>query len=252
MVDDFFSDIEQVRHDIDGLSIPVPTFYQSARTMSAVFPAKLSRLREIVPDRRLVPAQLVPGVGSIQVAAMEYFESDIGSRYEVVVAVPLCSPDFSKIPGYNTVRQLLRMDFHLYMYRVPVMDEAAVVLGRLSGWPNFVSSLEFSDIDGWWSCEWKEEGALVLRLQGRKVTARRKKVLRMFCHVDHGEEPMVNEGRFNSVEFVMSYNPGNAKLELGSDNPTAKTIEDALITTMPMMYMYAPKTQLILFGPQEM
>ncbi len=58
----FFQDVSQLELALDGYDVRLPIFYYDGSAMTGVFPARLSALRERMPDRRFQPARLAPGV----------------------------------------------------------------------------------------------------------------------------------------------------------------------------------------------
>src|SRR3712207_3620768 len=85
----FFDGITRVDLAYDGHTGRLPLFFTDGTTMTALFAAKLGALRRLLPDRRLVPARLAPGVGLIAVMAVEYRGGDAGAYEEVLVGIVL-------------------------------------------------------------------------------------------------------------------------------------------------------------------
>jgi hypothetical protein len=133
MKDEFFDGVEQADFYYGDYKSKTPLFYPRARGFTAVFPANLLRVREIMPDRRFEPAQILPGVAAVQISAFQYYEASIPPYNEFAVCIPLNSQQFLKIPGYNMLRQMLRMEFDLYFHHIMVTDEIALT-GREFGY----------------------------------------------------------------------------------------------------------------------
>lgn len=249
MSNDFLSTVQQFDLKVEEFEFKIPLFYRDFRDILAVYPARLSEIRKLMPDKRLSPAQLVPGIGAVMLGALEYYDTGIGPYNEFSFAIIVNSPDFLALPGYNMMRQQLRMYNHVYIHRLPVNTRIALVGGLMFGFPKFMASIEFDDTDQWISCEVSKGGDLLWRLRGRKIPANRSDEMRLFPHLYLQGQPTGLEFRLNVREYGMSVKPTDTELELG-DHPVAKELQRLLLSTKPLMYLYAPKTQGILFGPE--
>lgn len=253
MDDDFFSEVEQVDVFMGGFKTKLPLFYRKARGFNAVFPANLWRVREALPDRRFEPAQILPGVAAIQLAAFEYYDQDVPPYNEFAMCIPLNSQQFLKIPGYNLLRQMLRMEYDVYFHHLPVTTEIAVQGGiDYYGFPKFLASIDFTDSQEWVGCELKEDGELICDLRARKIPTRPGRMMKFFCHLYQDKQPQVAEGKMNTLRLAMSFNPSNAELSLGSSHPIAVELSELLLSTKPLMSMYVPDFQCILYGPENL
>ena len=249
MSDDFFSGIQQIDIKAEEFEFKVPLFYRNMRSMLAVYPAHLSEIRRLMPDRRLSPAQLVPGIGAVMLGALEYHDSGIGPYNEFSFAIMVNSPEFLALPGYNMMRQQLRMYNHVYIHRLPVDTRIALVGGLLFGFPKFMATIEFDDTDQWTSCEVKKGKDLLWRLNGRKIPATRSDEMRLFAHMYLQGQPIGLEFRLNVLEYGRSIKPADTELELGN-HPIAAELKNLLLSSKPLMYLNATKAQGMLFGPE--
>jgi hypothetical protein len=253
MSGDFFSGVEQVDVSMGDVKAKLPLFYRKARAFSAVFPAKLWKVRKAVPDRRFVPAQIAPGVAAIQLGAFEYYDVDIPPYNEFAMCIPLNSAHFLQIPGYNLLRQMIRMEYDTYFHHLPVTTEVALRGGvDYYGFPKFLASIDFSDTEEWVDCELKEGEELICGFRGRKVNTPRSGIIKFFCHLYQDRLPQTAEGKMNAQSYALSFNPSHAELFLGSSHPIARELSELLISTKPLMYLYVPDLQLILYGPENL
>jgi hypothetical protein len=250
---DFFTGIEQVDTTMGDFQAKLPLFYRKARAFSAVFPAPLWRIRQALPDRRFVPAQVAPGIAAVQMAAFEYYDVDIPPYNEFAMCIPLCSPQFLPLPGYNMLRQMLRMEYDVYFHHLPVTTEIAMRGGiDYYGFPKFLASIDFSDTQEWVECQLKEEGETICTLRGRKIDATRNRTIKFFCHLYQDRQPQTAEGKMNAQRYALNFKSSNAELSLGTSHPIAVELSKLLISTRPLMYMYIPEFQLILYGPENL
>lgn len=65
----FFDDVRQIHIEIGGHVAKHPTFCYDGGSMTAAFPARYRKLRELMPDPRYVPARLAPRLGVVAVSA---------------------------------------------------------------------------------------------------------------------------------------------------------------------------------------
>lgn len=253
MSDDFFSGVEQVDVVMGDAQAKLPLFYRKARALSAVFPAKLWQVRKAIPDRRFVPAQIAPGVAAIQLAAFEYYDVDIPPYNEFAMCIPLNSAQFLQIPGYNLLRQMVRMEYDTYFHHLPVTTEVALRGGvDYYGFPKFLASIDFSDTEEWVNCELKEGEELICALRGRKIQTPSNGILKFFCHLYQDRQPQTAEAKINARRYTLRFNPAHAELTLGPSHPIARELSQLLISTKPLMYLYMPDFQLILYGPENL
>jgi hypothetical protein len=207
------------------------------------------RVREIMPDRRFEPAQILPGVAAVQISAFQYYEASIPPYNEFAVCIPLNSQQFLKIPGYNMLRQMLRMEFDLYFHHIMVTDEIALT-GREFGYPKFMATVDFTDTDEWIDCDVGENGQGICRLRTRRVASNHSRLLKFFCHIYHDRQPHFTEGKLNARQYGMSFNPSDIELSLDASHPIARELSRVLLTPRSIMSMYVPDFQMILYGNQ--
>lgn len=250
MPGDFFSGVEQLEASLAGVKAKLPVFYREARCFTTVFPAGILGLRRLLPDRRFVPAQVLPGVGAVHLTAFEYYDTDIGPYNEFGIGILLNSPYFLQIPGYNMLRQLLQDSFYTYIHRLPVNTQVALDGGvELYNYPKTMNAIDFSDTADWITCELAEGEDLICRVRGRKLPATRSAVMKYFCHLYQYQQPQYAEFKVNAREYALALGRDNAELELGFSHPAARELSDVLLSTKPLMYIYVPDMQAILYGP---
>ena len=252
MSGDFFSGVEQVDARVCDVEVKIPWFWRDSSGFMGVFPANLLRLKRFLPDKRLVPAQVLPGVGAIQLAVFEHKEDPVPPYNEIMMAIALNSPFFQPIPGYNLLRQMLQMYYYPYVFHMPVTTEEAMRAGvDYYNYPKFVVPIDITHSDEWVTCETKEEGDLILRLKGRKIPARRSGIMKFLFHLYHNRHPQVAESEVNAQQYALSFNPSNVELALGSSHPIATELSQLLLSTRALIYMYVPSFQAIVHGPEH-
>jgi len=253
MVDDFFEGVEQFESSLLGRSAPMPTFYRDARSFTVVLPANLMALKRILPDPRFVPAQIFPGIGGINLTAFEYRETDIDPYNEFAIGILLNSPHFMPIPGYNILRQLRQGMFCTYIQHLPVTTEIAREGGiQLFNFPKFLASIDFEDSGDWISCSLAEGDDLICRVRGRKIPARKSGTIKFLSSLYQDMQPQQAEFKINAREHGVAPGPGRASVELGSRHPFARELSSLLLSRQPLVYIYMPSMQGILYGPEHL
>lgn len=250
---DFFDGVEQVEATIAGKKAKLPVFYRSARSFTAIFPATFISLRRLLPDSRYAPAQIAPGVGAVHLTAFEYYDTDIEPYNEFAIGILLNDPQVMPFPGYNLLRQLFNLTFHTYIHHLPVTTEIALRGGiDVYNYPKFLADIDFTDTQQSVTCELKEKGDLILRLEGQKIEASRSGIMKFLCHLYQYKQLQGAEFKVNALKYAIVPGFGKAKLELGSSHPVAVELRRTLLATQPLMYMYMPEIQCILYGPDRL
>lgn len=248
MANQFFAGVDQVDLNIGEYTYKMPRFSRQTRACTAILPASLSKINKSLPDRSFIPAQVLPMVGGIQFAEIEYLDSDLGQFNEFVVGPVLQSPKFLRLPILNTVRQLMKMDFHLFISRGYETSEASVKqVVTFNGMNMRLGSINCSDEGEWHVVEVKEGDELFCTMKCRKKKGAKSGPMRFYANT-YQQQPQSSEYRINALEYSLSFNPSNVKLELG-DHPDMKEIGKMLYSTRPIMCLDLPSCQNIWFGP---
>jgi hypothetical protein len=253
VTDDFFSGVDQFDALIGGQRAKSPTFYRDARSLTLVLPANLMALRRIMPDPCYVPAQVLPGVGAVNLTALEYQDTDIGPYREFSIGVALNSTRFLQVPCYNIMRQALQRAFDVYIHHLPVTSEIALRGGvDYYNYPKFMADIDFDDDDDRVQCELSVDGDLICRVRGRKIDAPRQHVLKNFCHLYQSKQPQSAEFKINARQYGVAAGRGNAELVVGQAHPVGRELSSLLLSTTPLIYVYMPSMQAILYGPEHL
>jgi len=252
MPEDFFAGVDQLEAEIAGVRGKMPVFYRDARCFTLMLPARLLALRRLLPDPRFVPAQVLPGIGAVNLTAFEYYDTDIDPYNEFSVSILLNSNQFLQIPGYNALRQMLQNCFYAYIHHLPVTTEVALEGGiQLYNYPKFMASIDFSDTEEWVTCQLAVGGDLICRTKGRKIPAPRSDAMKYICHLYQYQQPQYAEMKVNARRYGMAWGQGNAELEVGTAHPVARELSSLLISEKPLVYIYVPSMQAILYSPEH-
>jgi hypothetical protein len=249
MTGSFTEGLQRTRASIEGLDFELPVVIREARIFSAVFPASARKLRGLIADQGLIPAQLLPGMGLVQLTAYEYSDTDLGPFNEFSVVIPLYTPGFPKLPFLNLNKARITQEVHNFLLHRGATSQMAVrIFGGYHLWPELFSSIEFSEDAEWVTCEWKEGDDLICRLRGRKIPARHMSKVKVFIYTPASSRPQLAD--INPDQSTTTRGSANAELVLGTSHPIAVELSRVLASTKPRMYTYGPRWQLIAYGPE--
>lgn len=248
--DDIFSGIRQVDWHIGGRKMQHPVFFRDVSSFGALLPARLSSLRQLLPDIRFSPVRILPGIGLISINAIEFRDMAFN---DLSIAVVLNNPGMAKIPGYNFLRQILQFNTYIYvLYQLVSSDNASLLLSEWSDIPTPVVSMSFSYEAERISCEARQNEELILSLTGKRIPAGRSDLMKWFCHYYDNAQPQSWEFKVNALEHGFSLGPKDFELKIGSNHPIAREISEALISPKALLYAYVPSAQAVLYGPEHL
>ncbi|MHB8894576.1 MAG: acetoacetate decarboxylase family protein [Candidatus Geothermincolia bacterium] len=251
MQDEFFAGIDQVELKVDGGQAKFPIFYRDARMFTVVLPANYLALKRMLPDPRFAPAQVLPGVGAIYLAAFEYFDVDIGPYNEFAIGILLNTPHYAGIPGYNMLRQYFAGFFNAFVYHLPVTTEIALRAGRdFYNYPKFLAGIDFSDSGTGVTCDLSRDDEHVLTISGGKVPVSRLGEMKFICNLYQYRQPQQAEFKLNVIEGSINWLPKDVSWAFNRSSEIGRELANTVAGSRALMYMYFPKIQCILYGPE--
>ena len=249
---DFFDGIEQVKMKIDGGTGMFPIFYRDARLFALVLPANLRKLKRLLPDWRFVPAQAAPGVGSVVLIALEYYDTDINPYNEFLMGIVLNCPYFAPIPGYNLLRQYLSRFFNVFVYHLPVTTEIALRGGiDFYNFPKFIADIDFSDTEKRVTCDLSRDGEKILTMSGEKDPTGYLGEMKFMSNLYQYRQPQTAEFKLNVVEGAMNWMPTDVSWTFNTSNDIGREFSDIVMGNRASLYFYMPRIQCILYGPEN-
>ncbi len=249
----FFEQVRQIDIEIGGQPGKTPTFYYDGASMTAVFPARYRKLRDLMPDRRYVPARLAPGLGVVAVACLEYRDSDIGPYNELAIAIPLNEPYFRpNLPGRALIEAARTGQQHALILHLPVTTNIALRGGvDFYNFPKFIARIDYTATDAEWRCRLAEGEEHILTLAGRQIGASRSQQADLFCQLWMDGQPQTAQFKLNQLEVGSTWRRDAAVLELGGRHPVAVELRQLLVSLKPLQYEYNRRLEAILFGPEH-
>jgi Acetoacetate decarboxylase (ADC) len=250
----FFEGVAQLGATISGEPAKLPIFYYDGTAQTAVFPARFGALRELLPDPRLVPARLAPGLGAVAVSCFEYRDTDVGPYNELAIAIVLNEPPFAlNLPGRAILAGLRRRQLHAWVQHLPVTTEIARAAGvELYNYPKFVATIDFEQGGQRRTCRLAEGDEHILTLDGGLLATPRAEQVQLFSHLWMDRQPQSSEFKINALDSGRSLRPGAARLELGERHPIAAELDRLLVSRRSIRYELMARFEGILYGPEHL
>lgn len=250
----FFDGVSQVDAVLAGEPAKLPIFYYEGTAQTAVFPARLSGLRALLPDPRFVPARLAPGVGALGITCFEYADTDIGPYNELAISVVLSVPPHApNPPGRALLGGLRRRQLHAWVQHLPVTTEIARVGGvELYNYPKFVAAIDFAESERERACRLATVNEHILTLSGELIAARRSWQVQLFSHLWMDRQPQSAEFKLNVLAGGRTLRPGSARLTLGEHHPIARELATLLLSRHAIYYELLAHFEGILYGPDRL
>lgn len=250
----FFEGIRQTKVKTGDFEFEVPLFYHDGEQMTGVFPARMSRLKKMLPDARMVPARLAPGIGAITVTCFEYRDTGIGPYNELAIGIPLNEPFFRpNLPGRAMLDAVRRGQFDTWVHHLPVTTEIARVGGvEFYNYPKFIAAIDYEQDEHTRTCRLAEGAEHILTMRCRRLHGGRSEQVQIFSHLYQNREPQTSEFKILAHRLGRSVTPGTATLELGDRHPVATELGDALISNRSIAAAYSPRIEGILYGPHHL
>jgi hypothetical protein len=248
-----FDGLEQTHLTFEGHDTVVPLRYHSGTAMLAVFAARSRALSAKAPHPSLRPATIAPGISPVVVIGFE-FVTDIGPVNELCVAVALRRRHLP-IPFAPLVAGVLEGRLPTWIWHLPVSTEIANVLGRqVWGFPKILAEIEIAeDGDGNRTTRVAEGGAPILSLHGPALHGSHTLRLPMLNHLwQDSAQVQTADHEFRLADVGLNLVPGTARLELLSDHPIARDLDDVLISRRAIAYAHARSLQALLGMPKHL
>lgn len=249
----FFDGVGQIEATLADQTVRLPIFYYEGTAIGAVFPARLAALRALMPDPRMRPARLAPGLGAVAITCFEYGDTDIGPYNELAISVILCEPPHvANLPGRAMIRGLRERQLHAWVAHLPVTTEIARAGGvELYNYPKFLGTIDYEQSSSRRTCRLAEGAEPILTLTGDLLDSPREEGFQLFSHLWMDRQPQSSEFKIHARSMGVSFDPRRAELTLGGAHPIARELEALLVSRRPLQYQYIPSFEGILYGPEH-
>jgi len=249
---EFFQGVRQWEFQREGMQGKIPTFYYDTTSLTAVYTADTSRVRQRLPLARMHPVELLPGRALVAFTAFEYRRTDIDPYNEFSIAFPVAL-DRRPVPLLTMVRQLLRRRLTAYVWQLPVTTEIARAGGvELFGYPKFIADIDFEKDAGRVVCRLSEKGESILSLTGKVLPTRRRKLSRIVTFSVIDGIPLKANVVFNPIEMAVTGSLRAASIDIGASHAISKELRSLALSKAPIQYQYSPCNQAILFAGRNL
>lgn len=144
---------------------PLPIHYRKARAWFSVFACPRRRAEELLPDPKLSPALVFPGLAALVVAVFDFEDTSIGPYREVGIGVPCRYRRSSAVPLVPLLAEKYLDDVGPWVQFMAVTTEAANEAGRRHwGYPKFVAEIDIRADDARMRCVVSEKGEKILEV----------------------------------------------------------------------------------------
>jgi hypothetical protein len=247
----FFKDTPRKTLDMEGRPVEFPILYYDLRCLIAIFTARTSALRKILPHQDFKPIEMLPGTGMVGITAFEYHDTSIGPYNEIAITVPIKFPSGFVFPGLTAISMIRRNVFPVYIHHLPVTTELALKAGTYFwNYPKFLSEITFQDTGDRLDVTLRENGILILKMHASKLEAKRSGKIEFHTYSVKGDTIMhgLVDGWAPQLGTVMSGNV--ARLELG-DHRISKELAGLGISQTAHSGEYAEHMMTKLFDPDK-
>jgi hypothetical protein len=152
-------------YEIQGRMIALPVYVREADSWAAQFLVSAKKAQAIVDPTGLEVAQPLPGRAIVNIAFVNYIDSDLDTYNELAVAF-LVRPD-SAVRGSarDKMREFVRGEIGVYIHELPVTQTFTLEAGRrIWGYPKILADIDITEEHGRVRCKLDHEGAHVLTL----------------------------------------------------------------------------------------
>jgi hypothetical protein len=249
----FFEGVEQSEAQLGDRTIKFPVFYYDGESMTGVFPARLSKLRKLLPDPRFVPARIAPGLGVVTVTCFEYRDTDIDAYNELAIGIPLSYPHYrNNAPGLAMLDANRRGQFDAWVHHLPVTTQLACDGGvDFYNYPKFVASIDFTQDESSRTCVLAEGAEHILTMKCERLKATEPADVQLFSHLWQDRQPQSSEFKIHAERAGQSIKPGTATIEIADRHPIARELRSVLVSNRSIAASYMPRIEGILYGPEH-
>lgn len=247
----FFKDTSRKTLDMGGEPIEFPILYYDLRLIIAIFTAKTSGLKKLLPHPNFKPIEIWPGTGMLGIGAFEYHDTSIGPYNEIGITIPIKFPPGFVIPGLYPIARMHKNLFSIYIHHLPVTTEIALRCGiHFWNYPKFLAEITFQDRDQNLEVTLKEKGDLILKILAKKLPPKRSGRLEFHTYSVKGNVVMhgLVDGWTPRLGMVMMGNI--AELELG-EHRISKELANLNLSKTARAGLYGEEVMTKLYEPDR-
>ena len=253
---DFFRGIEQFEINFEGEKGKIPVFYRSTYGMFGFFPAKSSKVKELLPARikeKFKVPELIPGLTMCGIAGFMYKNSSLGPYNEVAITFPVKQKQKMK-PNIFVLNltDIIRGEFHVYVRHLPVTTKIAKEAGVIIyNYPKFIADIEFQNGSSFILAENKKEILSFKMRKDQRLKFKIKKKKFLFSTYQEKDEAIIKAEVLAEGENI-SLLPGGAEISFNKETQIGKELDDVLISKKAIMSMAIENLKSILYLPVKL
>lgn len=253
---DFFRGIEQFEINFEGEKGKIPVFYRSTYGMFGFFPAKSSKVKELLPARikeKFKVPELIPGLTMCGIAGFMYKNSSLGPYNEVAITFPVKQKQKMKPNIFIlNLTDIIRGEFHVYVRHLPVTTKIAKEAGVIIyNYPKFIADIEFQNGSSFILAENKKEILSFKMRKDQRLKFKIKKKKFLFSTYQEKDEAIIKAEVLAEGENI-SLLPGGAEISFNKETQIGKELDDVLISKKAIMSMAIENLKSILYLPVKL
>ena len=253
----FFSGTPQKDIKIRQFSAKSPVFYPNLEFMLGVFSGDLKAIRDFLPNSNYQPIRLSPHRGLVAIHCFEYKDSDVGPYNEISLSFPIQYGRPTYFPTQAAlVKSILTDQYHAYVKELPVSTEISLYGGLdYFNYPKYLADITFRESAHHRVCTLRDPQTLdlIFEFEGRKLqtSGAQPRTMTLNSYPEKDGQAWRARVAMNIFASSTSYLPAPLSLcstRLGEHSRS--TPFEKLKLGSPLMYLYVPQAEAILFEPE--
>jgi hypothetical protein len=152
--------------EIQGRTLTFPIEVRDADSWAAQFLVPAKAAQRIVDPTGLEVAQPLPGRAVVNIAVVDYRDTDLDAYHELAIAFLVRPHDVVGGTTFDKMREFASGKIGVYIHQLPVTQGFTLEAGQsIWGYPKFMSQIDIARTSGHVSCKLTVGGAHVLTLQ---------------------------------------------------------------------------------------
>ena len=235
-----------------GRPFKLPIYYNDNSSFTAIYTASTASVKKYLPDPKMHPAEMTPGRCLVAFTAFEYRKTDIDPYNEFSISVIL-SYGKRPVPGLSILSQMMKRNFHAYVWHLPVTTEIARYGGvELYGFPKFIGNIAIKMGKDMVECVLSEKKSHILTLTGPALKTCPGKITRYKTYPVRNGITLCGNVYVLHHEYAETRNTKGVSLSFGRDHPIAAELRGIGLSAKAVLFQYSPVNEAILFGPRNL
>jgi hypothetical protein len=153
-------------YEIQGRALTFPIEVRDADSWAAQFLVGAKAAQAIVDPTGLEVAQPLPGRAVMNVAVVDYRDSDLDAYRELAIAFLVRPHDAVGGTALDRIREFATGKIGVYIHQLPVTQAFTLEAGQtIWGYPKFLAEIDLTRQDGTIACTLRHDGSHVLTIR---------------------------------------------------------------------------------------